>query len=345
MAKIDQENEYLILRDKRFKKKIVDNPNFKDIYDPLKDTGSVQNALFGAFVVNPLKVDVFHSLNQVVPFGLKAKKIITTVHDLMWLEVPELSLDNKLKAMGANLLAKTSFAYSYHRANYVISISETTDKIFKKRYPKLGHKSKIISHHDVFFQDPKTTENFEQAYLNTELPTQYILSLGNTKPYKNVEGAIKAFAKICDRHPDLGMVIAGRNDRRAALTELAKSLNVLDRVYFLKNQISENDLKLLIKNAICMAFLSFYEGYGIPILEAISLGCPVLGSTADIVVETSGGAAAYADPYNIEEIAGLMEKIVTQPEYRNSLIKGGYDYLDSIKDYNSLSMTHNLYIN
>lgn len=263
----------------------------------------------------------------------------------MWLEVPELSLDSKWKAMGANLLARTSFAYSYRRANYVISISKTTDKIFKNRYPELGHKSNIISHHDVFFQDPKTTENFEQAYLNKELPKRYILSLGNTKPYKNVEGAIKAFAKICDRHPDVGMVIAGRNDRRAVLTELAKSLNVLDRIYFLKNQISENDLKLLIKNAICMAFLSFYEGYGIPILEAISLGCPVLGSTADIVVETSGGAGAYADPYNIDEIAQMMDKIIKEPEFRNSLIKGGYDYLESIKNYDSLAMTHNLYLN
>ena len=344
MARIDKENEYLILRDKRFRKKIVDNPNFQDIYDPLKDTGSVQNALFGAFVVNPLKVDVFHSLNQVVPFGLKAKKIITTVHDLMWLEAPDLSLDSKIKAFGANLLAKTSFAYSYRRANYVISISKATDSIFKNHYPELGHKSHIISHHDVFFQDPQTTERFELDELNNELPEKYIISLGNTKPYKNVDNAIRGFAKICDKHPNLGMVIAGRIDRREALSKLAESLNVLDKVYFLKRQVSENDLKLLIKKAIFMAFISFYEGYGIPILEAISLGCPVLGSTVDIVVETSGGAAAYVDPHNIDEIANMMDKIITEPDFREQLKQAGFDYLERIKAYDSLAMTHGLYV-
>lgn len=344
LAAIDHENEYLILRDKRFQKKIVENKNFRDIYDPLKDTGSAQNALFGSFVVNPLKVDVFHSLNQVVPFGLKAKKIISTVHDLMWLESPELSFDNKLIAKGANILARTSFAYSYRRCTHVVCISKATETIFKNHYPELGHKTKVIAHHDVFFMDPKTNQQFELDTLNKEIPQQYILSLGNTKPYKNVDGILKAFQKIESKYPEVKVVVAGRIDRRKALMDLAENLGISNRIYFLKQQISEHDLKLLIKNAKMMAFPSFYEGYGIPILEAISLGCPLLGSTIDVVKEVSGDSAAYVDPHNINDMATMMEKILLDENFRNELIKGGYDYMDSLKDYDSVKMTHELYL-
>ncbi len=343
LAKIDQENEYIILRDKRFRKRIVENENFKDVYDPLKDTGSVQNALFGSFVVNPMKVDVFHSLNQVVPYGLKAKRIVTTLHDLMWLEAAHLSLDNPWMARGANLLARTSFAYSYRRADTIISISQATDTIFKHHYPELGHKSTVISHHDVFFLDPTTTERFDLEDLNKELPGQYIFSIGNTKPYKNVDGILKAFAKIAKSKPDLHVVIVGRMDRRPALQSLAAELGVEDRIYFVKQQVSDNDLKLLFKKAAFLAFPSFYEGYGIPILESLSLGCPVLGSTVDVVVETSGGAATYVDPHDIEAMSQRMAKIIDQPDFRDSLVQGGYDYLDSIRDYDSVRMTHETY--
>ena len=344
IAAIDKKNEYFILRDKRFQKRIVDNDNFHDIYDALKDTGSAQNALFGSFVVNPLKVDVFHSLNQVVPFGLKAKKIISTVHDLMWFDAPELSFDNKWIAKGANILARTSFAYSYRRCTNVICISEATQSIFKNHFPELGHKTSVIAHHDVFFMNPETRSKFDLEDLNQDLPADYILSLGNTKPYKNVDGVIKAFSKIESKYPNAKVVVAGRLDRREALMNLAESLNISDRIYFLKQQISEHDLKLLIKNARMMAFPSFYEGYGIPILEAISLGCPVLGSTIDVVKETSGGTAAYVDPHNINEIAEMMEKILLEPDFRKQLIQSGYEYMDRVKDYDSVKMTHDLYV-
>ncbi len=343
LARIDKENEYIILRDKRFRKRIVDNDNFTDVYDPLKDTGSVQNALFGRFVVNPMKVDVFHSLNQVVPYGLKAKRIVTTLHDLMWLEAAHLSLDNPLMARGANLLARTSFAYSYKRAHVIISISKATDTIFKRHYPEIGYKSRVISHHDVFFLDPSTAEKFDLEELNQELPGQYIFSIGNTKPYKNVDGIIKAFAKIASSKPELHVVIVGRMDRRPALQALAAQLGVENRVYFVKQQVSDNDLKLLFKRAQFLAFPSFYEGYGIPILESLSLGCPVLGSTVDVVVETSGGAATYVDPHDIDAMAKEMNKIIEQPEFRQNLIQGGYDYLESIRDYDSVAMTHETY--
>ena len=343
LAAIDKKNEYFILRDKRFQKRIVDNENFHDIYDALKDTGSAQNALFGSFVVNKLNVDVFHTLNQVVPFGLKANKILSTVHDLMWLERPELSFDNKIMAKAANILARTSFAYSYRRCTHVICISKATETIFQNNYPELAHKTSVISHHDIFFMDPKTNPKFDLEQLNQELPTQYILSLGNTKPYKNVDGIIKAFSKIESKYPDVKVVVAGRLDRRKALMDLTESLNISDRVYFLKQQISEHDLKLLIKNATMMAFPSFYEGYGIPILEAISLGCPVLGSTVDVVKETSGGTAAYVDPHNHGEMAAMMEKILLEPNFRKQLIDAGYEYMDRVKNYDSVKLTYDLY--
>ena len=346
IAAIDKNNQYYILRDKRYKKKIVDNPNFKDIYDSLLDTGSVQNAFLGSFTVNPLEVDVFHTLNQVVPFGLKAKKIVTTVHDLMWYERPELSFDKPRMAFGANLMAKTSFAYSYKRADVIICISETTKRILQQHYPQYAHKCKVVAHHDIFFYDEQEgmkQESFNDTDLQENLPKEFILSVGNTKPYKNVERLIQAFAKNTEAFPTTKLVILGRMDRRKVLQEVANKLNIADKVFFCKQQVDDNDLKLLYKKAKFLAFPSLYEGYGIPPLEAMSLGCPVLGSTIDIVKEATGGKAFYVDPESVDAIAEGIEKLLSKPSLLATLSETAKEYVDSLREYNSAKKTWDCY--
>lgn len=346
IAAIDKENQYYILRDKRYQKQIVDNPNFKDIYDALLDTGSVQNAFLGSFTVNPLEVDVFHTLNQVVPFGLKAKKIVTTVHDLMWYERPELSFDKPRMAFGANLMAKTSFAYSYKRADVIICISETTKKILQQHYPQYAHKCKVVTHHDLFFYEEGESEKDQQFHdkdLLENLPKDYILSVGNTKPYKNIERLIQAFAQVVPNFPTTKLVILGRMDRREVLQNLANRLNISDKVFFCKQQVDDNDLKLLYKKAKFLAFPSLYEGYGIPPLEAMSLGCPVLGSTIDIVKEATGGKAFYVDPESVEEMALGIQKLLAKPTLLATLSETATEYVNSLKSYNSAEETWKTY--
>lgn len=342
IAEIDRENQYYILRDKRYQKRIAENPNYIDIYDALLDTGSVQNAFLGAFTVNPLEVDVFHTLNQVVPFGLRAKRIITTVHDLMWYERPELSFDKRRMAFGANLMAKTSFAYSYKRADVIICISETTKKIFQQHYPRYAHKCKVVAHHDIFFYDESITKGsntFHDQDLQENLPVDFILSVGNTKPYKNIERLIEAFAKNVPHFPTTHLVILGRMDRRPVLQRLAQSLGITNKVFFCKQQVDDNDLKLLYKKAKFLAFPSLYEGYGIPPLEAMSLGCPVLGSSIDIVKEATGGKALYVDPKSVTEIAQGIQKLLANPTLLSTLSEVATDYVNSLKGYNSAQKT------
>lgn len=346
IAELDTENKYYILRDKRFQKRVVDNPNFEDVYDALLDTGSVQNAFLGSFTVNPLKVDVFHTLNQVVPFGLKAKKIVTTVHDLMWYERPELSFDKRRMAFGANLMAKTSFAYSYKRADVIICISETTKKILQHHYPQYAHKCKVVTHHDLFFYDEtnsSTNQAFDDQDLQNELPTNFILSVGNTKPYKNVERLIQAFAKNVPQFPATKLVILGRMDRRATLENLAQSLGILDNIYFCKRQVSDNDLQLLYKKAKFLGFPSLYEGYGIPPLEAMSLGCPVLGSNIDIVKEATGGKAYYVNPESVEELSQGIHDFLAKPDLLSKLSTDAKTYINSLRNYNSAEATWQTY--
>jgi len=346
IADLDKNNQYYILRDKRYQKRVVDNPNFKDIYDSLLDTGSVQNAFLGSFTVNPLEVDVFHTLNQVVPFGLKAKKIVTTVHDLMWYERPELSFDKPRMAFGANLMAKTSFAYSYKRADTIICISETTKRILQQHYPQYAHKCKVVAHHDIFFYDENegsSQQKFNDTDLQENLPKEFILSVGNTKPYKNIERLIQAFAKNTRAFPTTKLVILGRMDRRKVLQDLASSLHITDRVFFCKQQVDDNDLKLLYKKAKFLTFPSLYEGYGIPPLEAMSLGCPVLGSTIDIVKEATGGKAFYVDPESVSAIAQGIEKLLSNPSLLATLSEAAKSYVNSLRGYNSAKKTWDCY--
>ena len=103
---------------------------------------------------------------------------------------------------GAQLMAKTSFSYSYRRADVIICISETTKNIFKKYYPQYADKCKVIPHHDIFFYDneqpnQKKSKGFSDLDLRKNLPEDFILSVGNTKPYKNIKQIQLFFSLVC----------------------------------------------------------------------------------------------------------------------------------------------------
>ena len=165
---------------------------------------------------------------------------------------------------------------------------------------------------------------FEDRTFLTELYCQqnetrpYFIYIGRHDPHKNLHRLIAAFAKIpCQ---DCDLVLAGTGDRRYTPKLQAQSieLGIADRIKFL-DYVSYEQLPILLNRAIALVFPSLWEGFGLPVLEAMACGTPVITSNLSSLPEVTGDAALLVNPYSIEEIAVAMESIVTDSKLRSHL--------------------------
>ncbi|MFZ4551238.1 MAG: glycosyltransferase family 4 protein [Aquabacterium sp.] len=144
----------------------------------------------------------------------------------------------------------------------------------------------------------------------------FLLAVSSASPNKNFAAIMAALSLLGDAAPTC--VIAGANNSTIFQQTDVKSEHLIRPGY-----VSDGELKALYQHAACFVFPSFYEGFGIPPLEAMSCGCPVLASTAEAVTEVCGDAAIYFDPHDPEELAARIKTFFANPELRDRLINAG----------------------
>jgi glycosyltransferase involved in cell wall biosynthesis len=147
----------------------------------------------------------------------------------------------------------------------------------------------------------------------------YLLYVGNRKPHKNIDRLLKAFAqsKLSD---DLKLVMSGEPDIDTAT--LIKELKLEDRVVFV-GLIDDDKLPEFYRGAVAFIFPSLYEGFGLPPLEAMACGTPVLTSNVTSIPEVVGDAALMVDPYDVEAIASGIKRLVEDSQLRKELSQKG----------------------
>lgn len=154
----------------------------------------------------------------------------------------------------------------------------------------------------------------------TDFPEKYVLFVGNRADYKNFGTFVAGIKKVFEVHEDVCAVCVGTAfgpEEERALVESG----IRDRVFRLR--ASDEELVSLYRHALCFVYPSFYEGFGIPILEAFQNGCPVILSEASCFPEVGGAAALYFQPENAEELAERIECLMTEEGLRKSLIERG----------------------
>ncbi|MEK7211982.1 MAG: glycosyltransferase family 1 protein [Patescibacteria group bacterium] len=159
------------------------------------------------------------------------------------------------------------------------------------------------------------------------LPENFILYLGTVERRKNISGLIQAFRMIAQKIPDYFLTLAGSpGPGFREIYELARSGAASERILFL-DYIPEAERKALYSLAKVFVYPSFYEGFGMPPLEAMSCGIPVVASAASSIPEVAGGAAMLVNPYNVSELAEAMLEGITNERLRKSLISRGYEHI------------------
>ena len=192
IARLDRHNEYLLLRRASYPRPIVVQPNFTDIAVPFGiSTG--RNLLGGARVVNPLQADIYHCLFHLLPLGVCARRIVLTLHDLIWINYPDIAYEARWRGWMARRFAGPWIGSSVRKAHHVITVSETTRQDALARYPGPPSRFTVIHHGS----DGSCADNDDSR----ELPDvcrgrRFIFSLGNTKPYKNIRRLIEAFGQV-----------------------------------------------------------------------------------------------------------------------------------------------------
>jgi glycosyltransferase involved in cell wall biosynthesis len=154
--------------------------------------------------------------------------------------------------------------------------------------------------------------------------TNYLLYVGDLRPYKNVERSLEAFARLNLR--SYKFVIGGKKDPRfyTKVEKKAEDLGIKDRVIFLDYVLREH-LPHLYSEAAAFVFPSLYEGFGLPPLEAMACGCPIIVSHTASLPEVCGDAASYVDPYDVDSIAKGIGEVVVNETRRQELIKKGLE--------------------
>ena len=271
--------------------------------------------------INRLGLDLYHALHHFLPPGLRVPRVAVTLHDLIWVEHARLTFDQRFAWLlwrVTHLYGRGTMRHALTAADHIIAISRHTAKCARARYGLSPERISVIYHGADHMPLPA------DGCPNGEAPEPYLLSLGNSKPYKNPRGLLQAFARVAPRHPDLRLKIAGRGDSFRNLRALASRLGITAQVEFL-GRVGEAELRRLFTGARALVFPSLIEGFGFPLVEAMRLGCPVITSDIPVMREIVGDAAFCADPNHPEDIAAAIEKLLADSEQRRRLRRRGLE--------------------
>jgi len=259
------------------------------------------------------KIDLVHSLHYSFPLVRLGARQIVTLHDMTFFSMPEVHTFIKIKYFRFFIRAAVLFAD-------IIFVSQSTLQDCVSRLGPL-HGSGTVIHlgkSDAFHPglDPLKVQRVREKY---GLHGDFILYVGTIEPRKNLAALASAFAAVCHRHPGLLLVIAGMkgwmyND----LQETICRLNLQSRIIF-TGFVPEVDKPLLIAGARVFAYPSLYEGFGIPILEALACGIPTLTSNISSMPEVAGHGALLVDPRSVENISLGLEQLLSDDALREQL--------------------------
>lgn len=235
---------------------------------------------------------------------IQKKPFVMTVHDTMQISRGlHTFIDEPRDTLALGYLAK--------HAERVASVSEYTKNDLCKKY--LVDRSKIQTVYLANFLNSEAEEI-------QDLPKKYILNVGTRNGRKNFLEWIKAVSPFLIKRPELYVIVTG------ALTEyeqyffrkLGVSKNILS-----KEEITDPQLVTLYKKAMCLVYPSLYEGFGLPVIEAMANGCPVIASNCTSIPEVAGSAALYIDPMEPESMLNALENFIENPVLQNELSEKG----------------------
>ena len=265
-------------------------------------------------------IDVILFVTPLLPLWLpKRIKVVAICPELGSQKITPEAFSGKIVAFVRDRLLMPR---CFLRATSIVAISHATKEDIMKYYRAPDNKIEVIY---IGFQNLITTKEIMPLVAKEQTP--FFFFTGRVKPRKNVYAIVSAFIEFKKRvHTDCKLVIAGKSGgdyRRRMVDELTK--NGLQNDVFFVGFVSKELLCAYYVQAVALVFPSLNEGFGMPVLEAMSLGTPVITSNISSLPEAAGDAGFLVDPHNITEISLAMEKVFLDQNLRTRMIKKGYE--------------------
>ncbi len=280
------------------------------------------------------KSDIYHFFNFTIPKNIKGKVIIT-IYDTVFFSAPETMGDMK---------AISEYKYAAERSDLIITISKSAKSDIIKHFDIDEKKIRIVSpgidlqKYSYNYTDMEL-ESIREKY---NLPQKYILYLGTIEPRKNIERIVKAFKKYKKEvSDDLKLVIVGKKGWK--YDNIMKLIESMETDIIITGYIDEDDKIPIYKLAQIFVFPSLYEGFGMPVLEAMASGTPVITSNTSSLPEVAGDAGILVDALNENEIFEAYRKILSDKKLQMEMIQKGLEQAKKFEWKRSVEILEKVY--
>ncbi len=319
LARIDRETEFVVLcRPEDREPLVLLGENFRTVAETAGNYSIVEQIKI-PLALKREKVTLFHAPHYVLPPLVRCRSVVT-IHDCIHLMFPQY-LPNRF----ALAYARTSIALAARQANRVLTVSESSKRDILRFVDTQPAKIDVIYNaYDERFAIEPEEEDMARVRERYQLHDEFVLYAGNVKPHKNLERLIQAFDLVRKQGLDhLKLVLIGDDiSKYSALRRAVHQYNLHKYVRFL-GYMPEETLAVMYRLAGVFVFPSLYEGFGLPPLEAMASGTPVVTSNVSSLPEVAADAAVLVDPYDPQAIADGIYRVLTDERLRHDLVRKG----------------------
>lgn len=325
ILELDSQNEYVLFFDYRMKREGTQeyqHDNVKIRYFPFssyrKFLPFAYSHMLTAAALLKERLDLFHSPTTSIPLTYP-KATVVTAHDMAIFVNPSWFPS---QIFSTRLLVPRALK----RAKRIIAVSQSTKNDLKEIFNVSGRKVTVV-HEGVTTEKLNLKDKHVNVFKKFGIGPKYLLFVGTLEARKNLLGLIDAFASLEARKPKLmegvELVLAGAVGFKGDdVIEKIHALKLQKRVRYV-GYVTHNEKMNLLSNALAFVFPSLYEGFGLPVLEAMNLGTPVITSKVTSLPEVAGNAALLVDPEDVSDIAAGIERVVSDSTLRHKLRERG----------------------
>jgi alpha-1,3-rhamnosyl/mannosyltransferase len=319
LARIDQENKYVLFIGPQGLDLVSRLPeNFHPVVER-SSVYSLQELFALSWKLLRLRLDLYHATHYVLPVFVPGRAVVT-IHDIIHLLFPDF-LPSRL----AFLYAQRMIGRSLTRGDQIIAVSQNTKADLMEYFEVDGGKIQVVYNGvEETFRRKLSSPDLQRWLRSLGLERPYVLFLGNPKPHKNLDRAVQAYARACQMHGfDAHLVCAGdRSKVRFRILQRAEQLGIGDRIHLL-GHVAQEALPALYQGASLFLYPTLYEGFGLPVIEAMASGVPVITSATSALKEIAEGYAHLVDPLEVDDIAKAIAHCMADADHRAALAKLG----------------------
>lgn len=280
-------------------------------------------------IVSDLKknnIELFHGLSNELPLSIANSKIpsIVTIHDLIFIRYPQFYkyIDRKIY--------NYKFEKACQIANRIIAVSEMTKRDIVNTYKIKEEKIDIVYQGcDKIFQQIVTQDKKEDVFKRYHIPSHYILYVGSIEKRKNLLQIVRALHLL---NKDIHLIAIGRRTPYTNLVETYIKENNMEKQVTILSNVPFNDLPVFYQMADLFIYPSFFEGFGIPIIEALHSNVPVIGATGSCLEEAGGPDSLYVNPNDVNELSEKIAWVLSTPSQAEHMKQAGKEYVKRFTD-------------